>query len=305
MINMTEFWKGDLCKVCSWKTRPTLIDYWPTDIDKIIAIDENGITHLRRFIKLFQNYEIDLIKASKDKTLYKDERWFTVTGVVIQREYFPAFKKLINEIKFKHWENGIYQYNSGKRRVVLHSREIRREEGPFNPKLINYSELIQDISYLIESTNFSIYSSSIDKIKHIHKYKYPMHVYNLSLNFVIERFCLELNRNNENGIILLESRGKKEDRNILKFIVNLLEHGNNFNTSNHFSRIKGVYFNPKWCFQKHNGKASFVLLELADLVSYPIYKFAKTGEKDKAFLRLENKIDNYPNYFGFGIKMFP
>lgn len=288
-----------------WRIRPTLIEEWPPEIDKIIAIDENGNSELTDVQKLFKGKPLEKMKACMDMNAYMHERWFTITGIVMKRPDFPIFKESINKIKYKHWDEGIYKYKNGERRVVLHSREIRRKEGPFNPRLINYSVLVNDIASMINNTNFKIYSSSIDKIQHISRYAYPFHVYDLNLNFIIERFCWELIRKKETGLILLESRGEKEDMKILKYLVNLLNNGNNYKPKEHFSRIKGVFFNPKWCFGKNNGKASFILLELADLVSYPIFKYAKTGIKDQAFLALERKLVNFPVYNGYGLKMFP
>ena len=299
------FRKEDYCNVCAWRSRPTIIDNWPGDIDKIIAIDENGTCDLNSIKKIFKNDSVKLLKAYKDTSKYMHERWFTITGVVLKKVDFPNFKEEVNAIKYRHWDNGIYDYKSGKRRVVFHSREIRRKEGPFNPKVVDYAQLQNDISLMIKSTDFRIYSSSIDKINHVFTYSKPFHVYNLNLNFIIERFCWELNRNNESGIILLESRGKKEDLRILRYLTNLIDNGNNFKSKEHFSGIKGVYFNPKWCLEKNKGKASYILLELADVVSYPIFKYTKTNNKDKAFLTFEDKIYNYPYYNGYGLKKFP
>ncbi len=49
------------------------------------------------------------------------------------------------------------------------------------------------------------------------------------------------------GLIILESRGKKEDKVLLNKIKHLIDYGNNMNPSSTFSKIKGVYFNPKRC----------------------------------------------------------
>ena len=80
------------------------------------------------------------------------------------------------------------------------------------------------------------------------------------------------------GIILLESRGYKEDSILLKHI------------------------NPKW---QDNYHTTTVGLEIADLFSYPIHKFLKLEKKDKAFKIIENKIIGYPEYLNKGLKVFP
>jgi len=288
-----------------WRKRPSLIDEWEESIDCVLAIDENGTTDLEGVRNIFSSNLFGLLQASYDKSLYLHERWFTITGVMFERSQFSTFKDKINTIKYAHWEEGMYKYKQGDRRVVFHSREIRKREGPFNPKLINYPNLMGDISSMINELDFRVYSASIDKIQHIVKYTNPYHVYDLCLNFIIERFCRYLNSNNKKGILMLESRGKEEDAKVLKFLVDLLDEGNNFHNKSHFECIKGVYFNPKWCFAKNNAKASFILLELADLVSYPIFKYVKTGSKDLAFEALERKLHHYPDFHGYGIKMFP
>lgn len=288
-----------------WWIKPTLIEEWDASIDYIMAIDENGTTDLEGVKNLFGGNQFEIFKATLNKEMYLHERWFTITGVTLHRDNFLKFRDTINSIKFAYWNNGLYKYKQGERRVVFHSREIRKQEGPFNPKLINSNALKEDITSMIKNTDFTIYSSSIDKIVHISKYINPFHVYNLCLNFIIERFCIMLNREGKSGILLLESRGKEEDAKILKFLISLLKNGNNYKKADHFKGIKGVYFNPKWCFNKNKAKASFILLELADLVSFPIYKYVKTGKKDLAFEALEPKLHNYPSYIGYGIKKFP
>jgi hypothetical protein len=288
-----------------WRKRPTLIDEWDESIDYVLAIDENGTTDIEGIKSEFDGNLFKLLSAGYDKNILMHERWFTVTGVMLERSQFPIFKDKINTIKYAYWQNGIYKYKQGERRVVFHSREIRKKEGPFNPKHIEYPKLMNDISSMVREIDFTIFSASIDKIKHINKYARPYHVYNLCLDFVVERYCRFLNSNNKTGILMLESRGKEEDSFILKHLIKLIESGNNYHDKSHFNCIKGVYFNPKWCFIKNNAKASFIILELADLVSFPIYKYIKTGNKDLAFEALERKLQNYPYFHGYGIKIFP
>lgn len=68
------------------------------------------------------------------------------------------------------------------------------------------------------------------------------------------------------------------------------------------NKIAGIYFNPKWN-KKYDD--TFSGLEVADLSSYPIHKYVRNKNKDKAFIILENKIDKYPNYMNKGVKIFP
>lgn len=244
----------------------------------------------------------NFIKVYKDKA--HNDRWFTISGIELKRSNYRQFIDLINSVKYGHWNDGCFQYKSGNHRVVFHSREIRKRIGPFNPKLLNYGELMNDITSVIDKTPFDIYSSSIDKAMHLFKYTNPFPVYNLCMEFILERYCRSLNSTGESGILLLESRGKKEDAEVLTYLTKLIEKGNKFFTCDDFSCIKGIYFNPKWSV-KHQKKMSFPILELADLVSYPIHKFVKLNTKDLAYQVVEKKIKNYPIVNGYGLKIFP
>lgn len=110
--------------------------------------------------------------------------------------------------------------------------------------------------------------------------------------------------NNHKCEIILESRGKSEDKELLNQIKYLFDHGNTYFSSNDFKKISGIFFNPKWS-KMHNAQKSYWGLELADLCAYPIHKYFIYGTKDKAFLTLEQKIYNYPTVNGYGFKKFP
>lgn len=278
-----------------WRLRPTLIEEWEESIDSVLAIDENGTVDLKGIRNNFR-------KVYSDKA--HNDRWFTISGIAINRSEYPRFVDLINTVKYSHWDDGCFNYSNGNKRVVFHSREVRKRIGPFNPKNINYSSLMDDITAVIDQINFDVYSSTIDKAEHILKYSNPYPVYNLCMEFIIERYCRSLKRLGQNGILLLESRGKREDKEILTYIVGLLENGNRYFSGEDLCCIKGVYFNPKWS-KKHQSKMSFPILELADLVSYPIHKYVKLDTKDLAYGVVEKKINNYPDYAGYGLKVFP
>ena len=96
----------------------------------------------------------------------------------------------------------------------------------------------------------------------------------------------------------------KEDKVLLNKIKHLIDHGNNMNPSSTFSKIKGVYFNPKWCHTADD-KKSYWELELADLCAFPIHKYLAYGTADPAFDILKRKICGFPNYYGKGLKSFP
>lgn len=279
-----------------WRNRPKFIDYCPNNIDYIMFIDENGDSNLKYVKKSILN----------NQSLDENNIYFTVTGVIIKSEDLKVIKDKIMEIKCKYWDNGYYKYDGiHKKRVCFHSREIRREKKPFSKNIINIKDFIQDLSNFLDYVPCNIISSTINKEKHYRSYyDNSEHPYNLSLNFVLERFVKYYLNDNETAIIILECRGKKEDREILNFIKNTIDFGTTYVSAKYFKKIKGVYFNSKWQ-ESSNCLKSYFGLEIADLYSYPIHKYCRTGIKDKPFKILEKKLYKYPDYIGCGLKMFP
>ena len=265
-----------------WMEHPKILHNISSEIDCILAIDENGIPSLNNLI----NPKNDLLQ------------WFTITGVMFSKSSLEDFINNIKALKNKYWEQGLYN----KKRVVFHSRDIRKKIGPFNPKKLDYDAFIDDLNDLFVNSDYTIYSSSIDKFSHVRTYVTPFPVYDLCLEFLLERYCYHLNSNNFSGIIVVESRGDKENKLLLNSACKIITNGNRYKDSSFFTRIKGIYFNPKRTSDK---RKSYPQLELADLISYPIHNFVKTNTKNDIFKLIEDKFYNYPKYEGYGMKILP
>ncbi|WP_028551732.1 DUF3800 domain-containing protein [Paenibacillus sp. UNC451MF] len=280
-----------------WKQRPRLIEYWPDDVDFVMGVDENGTSDL-----LSIKRKVDADKTNEIDSSIKD---FTLTGVIFDKKRYDILKKEMNDIKFTFWNEGLCDYKGSLKRVCFHSSEIRKRSYPFNR--INYDDFMPAISNMIDKIPTKIISCYIDKKKHYLKYKTPDHPYHIAIRFIMERYCKGLNEANKKGIIIIESRGKKEDRFVLKHIVEILEQGTNQNKASHFNNIAGVYFNPKW-WTSDNDKSTFVVLELADLLSFPIHKYARNQcdekFKDISFQLIEKKFYKFPKYLGWGLKIW-
>lgn len=277
----------------NWRNRPTTIDYVSKDITWVVAIDESGNPDLKQVQKAIK----------EDRNLNDGDKQFTVTACAIRVEDFPSVQNMVMEIKNKYWENALYNYKGGDKRICFHSKEIRGKKGAFNPSKIDYSSFINDLSVMMGNIPMRLFSVNIDKWKHVNKYKYPADPYDLCLEFIFERLMFDFGPN-DTCCIILESRGKKEDKELLNKIKALIDYGNELNKASKFSRIKGVYFNPKWCQAEHEQK-SYWELELADLCAYPIHKYLSYHHKDAAFDVLEPKICGYPKIIGKGLKSFP
>ena len=265
------------------------------DIDYVMCIDENGSS---------SNLTYVLKQISNEKEISEDDKYFTITGCIFTIEEYMSSKKNIKSLKNKYWENGMFYDNKLKRDkcVCFHSRDIRKRDKCFNDSVINYNEFMVDLSDAMKSIQCKIISISINLYEYLKK-GYTHNVYNVAFDFLLERYIYATD-NNKKGVIMLEARGKAEDKELLEHISKVINHTGTKKISSKElkSKIDGVYFNPKW---NEEYSSTYVGLEITDLFSYPIHKYIKRNTKDKAFLVFEDKIVGYPNYKNKGIKIFP
>lgn len=276
-----------------WRNRPISIDRIKAEIPWIIAIDESGssdLSYCQRNKNSAGNYD-------------KHNVHFNVTACLLATKDFEDSKNLIMDLKYKYWDDGLANYNDELRRVCFHSSEIRRRKNAFSFKDKETSSLfLNDLTDVLRKIKISLFSAHINKLELVKTYHTPFDPYELALTFILERIGMSIQ--NKDAVIILESRGKKEDKKLLRHIREILDNGTGFKPADDFSFVKGVYFNGKWD-EKSNRQKSHWILELADLYCYPIFKYGKEGEKDIAFKVLERKLNGYPRYNGIGLKKFP
>ena len=278
-----------------WRTKPTSIEEVSRDIDYIIAIDESGSSELKSIFRAKNNGTLDDVPNS--------ERFFTLTACIIPIEAADSIKDEVVRIKNKHWENGVFNYKSGSKRVCFHSTDIARKRDAFNDQVISWYEFIQDINGLMQNAHYKIVSATIDKVGMTQKYAYMRYIYDLGMDFVLERVLINTPQNKK-CVVVLESRGKKDDRKLHEYIMKLLSRGTDFVDSTHFGRIVGVYFNQKWS-KKSKDQKTYWALELADLCSTPMYRYGSYKQAGADFDIIKTHIVHFPNINGYGFKMFP
>ena len=278
-----------------WYDKPIRVLSLKRDIDYIMCIDENGSS---------SNLTYVLKQISNEKELSEDDKYFTITGCIFTKDDYFNSKRLIKSLKNKYWNNGVFYDTKSKRdkEICFHSRDIRKHNGCFNDNIINYNEFMIDLSDTMKDIKCKIISISVNIYEYLKK-GYTHNIYNVAFDFLLERYIYDT-ENNKKGIIMLEARGKEEDKELLKHISKVINHTGTKKISSKELRnkIDGVYFNPKW---NEDYNFTYVGLEITDLFSYPIHKYIKRNIKDKAFLIFEDKIVGYPNYNNKGIKIFP
>ena len=284
------------CKNMSkWYDKPVRVLSLKRDIDYIMCIDENGSS---------SNLTYVLKQISNEKELSEDDKYFTITGCIFTKDDYFNSERLIKSLKNKYWNNGVFYDTKSKRdkEICFHSRDIRKHNGCFNDNVINYNEFMIDLSDTMKDIKCKIISISVNIYEYLKK-GYTHNIYNVAFDFLLERYIYDT-ENNKKGIIMLEARGKEEDKELLKHISKVINHTGTKKISSKELRnkIDGVYFNPKW---NEDYNFTYVGLEITDLFSYPIHKYIKRNIKDKAFIIFEDKIVGYPNFNNKGIKIFP
>lgn len=281
--------------MATWRNRPKNISELSSSIPYVVAIDESGSPDLK--------YVKKIVSSNAEDTCDINNTHFNVTACLMTTTNFIESQNLVMGIKNKFWTEACADYNGDKRRVCFHSTEIRRRKNAFDfENLSIHQEFLNELSQILNDMKVKIFSSHINKLTLVKQYTAPFDPYELSLTFILERLSYEIG--NKKAVIILEARGKKEDKALLKHILSMIDNGTRYVDRSKFSFIDGVYFNSKWD-EISNKQKSHWILEIADLYCYPLFKFGKIGQIDRALEIFENKIACYPDYLGKGFKKFP
>lgn len=188
----------------------------------------------------------------------------------------------------------------------MHERDILKGTGDFR----NYSSkeqkesLLNDLTTLMQETNFILISCVVRKDLLIKKYATPKNPYFIALEFGLERiykFLVEKNQQNKKTFIVFEQRGLQEDRD-LELEFRRVCDGNNYDKI-------CLPFEIKMASKKVNSSG----LQIADLVARPIGNHVlKPFQPNRAFDVLKFKFYSSKGrlgagvgYTGYGLKVFP
>jgi hypothetical protein len=201
----------------------------------------------------------------------------------------------IVEMKHKYW---------GEKKVILHSRDIRKFEKGFeilfDPKVKKI--FYEDVDEIMSATDYTIVACSIMKEKYIRKYgRLNDDVYGLSLSFIMERAVYYLDSMGDPDAqlqVIVEKRGKREDASLLSYYNEVFDRGTYFVNA---GRLK-KYFHG---FEFRDKKEDIIGLQIADLAAYPITRYVLDGDAyNRAFEVVEGKIYSQDGR-RHGLKIFP
>lgn len=187
---------------------------------------------------------------------------FTLCGILVSQKSLNSLTKAFNQLK-----KDIF----GTEDIIIHSSDMRKWRKAFSvlqddALRVRFFDGIEKI--LSQHDVYVIVSCSILKAQLI---KFCVRgeeddVYGLSLSYLIERgiFCVD-NAENGNGkiSIVVERRGKKEDKQLLNYYNGLRNRGTKWVKP---KRLRDRVSNFSFSYKKDN----VIGLQIADLVAYPV-----------------------------------
>ena len=174
--------------------------------------------------------------------------------------------------------------------IIFHSRDIRKCSKEFKIllDLELKSRFHKELNLLIKESIFSIIPCGIHKQNHIEKYGLICSdPYELCLSNIIDNTVRIINgiANKPNQLkIIIEKRGKKEDSQLATHLNKIMANGTNKISKSLIQKFE-IDYSFKSKKENNNG------LQLADLIAYPIAKYALNNERENlAFEIIEEKI---------------
>lgn len=186
---------------------------------------------------------------------------FTLCGIIVSEDKMHRLNSQIEELKKEFW---------GEKKIILHSRDIRKCDKGFQILFDlevkkRFYERINEI--LGQKDVYVIICCTILKEQYIRQYGKMNDVYAQSLTFLMERTVFYLDSVvGSDGInldIVVEQRGKKEDKRLHGSFINLIDKGTYWVSA---ERLKNYVH--KFTFKPKSDNIN--CLQIADLIAYPV-----------------------------------
>ncbi len=233
----------------------------------------------------FSDYII-FVDESGDHGLVSIDEQFPVFALVFcivrKDDYIGRIVPAMQHLKMNIW---------GHDQIIFHEHDIRKEKGPF--KLLRTDrklreKFIAELTRIIDEAPFKLIVSIIDKNRLKQRYVKPYNPYEIALLFCMEQTLSYLCGQNETGkqvSILLESRGRREDRELELEFRRICDNQSNWGYIH--ADFQQMYFEHMFVDKKSNSSG----LQLADMVVRPLaLNYLRPEQKNKAVLVIKDKI---------------
>lgn len=220
---------------------------------------------------------------------------FVLGGVIVEQDY--AEGEMDREIRaFKREIFGNEQIN-------LHTADITRNRSAFERMIeAGFREnFYQKLNALMRRLQYQVVACVIRKDEHLRAYGVAaLDPYLLSLDVLVERFCLDIGDAAGGGIIVAERRGPTLDHQLELAWLNLKVQGTRFMQAKDIER-RVLSLNLRDKAENIGG------LQLADLVVTPIGRFVlgKTIKEDFEIVKSKLRRNRQGEYEGYGLVVLP
>ena len=220
---------------------------------------------------------------------------FALGGVIMDLEYAEnTATERIREFKLEYFAT---------ENINLHTSDMARNRNGFEAlkDRIFRERFYEGLNTLMNELEFEVVACVIKKLDHLRRYGMAaVDPYMLSLDILVERFCMGLEKEKSKGIIIAEKRGSTLDRQLEIAWLNLKVQGTRFIQANKIdSAIESLNLRDK--------KANLAGLEIADLIISPIGRMV-VGKKIKEDFRIiQKKLRKSPSgkLDGYGLVILP
>ncbi len=220
---------------------------------------------------------------------------FVLGGVIMEVDYAKgALTDALNDFKRRML---------GRSDIVLHTADIIRNRNGFERmKDAGFrAEFLDGLNALMRGADYRVVACSVHKTAHLARYGFgALDPYMLSLNVLVERFCLDVGNVARGGIIVAEKRDPVLDRGLDLAWLNLKINGTRF--------VQAHDIDHRMTNLALRAKADNIAgLQLADLVVSPIGRHV-LGKPDREDWRIvESKFRRSPQgkIEGYGLVCLP
>jgi Protein of unknown function (DUF3800) len=220
---------------------------------------------------------------------------FVLGGIIVDKDY--AEGEMEREIRaFK-------QELFGSEEINLHTADITRNRFGFERmKETRFrEEFYEKLNSLMRRLQYQVVACAIRKDEHLRAYGVAaLDPYLLSLDVLVERFCLDIGEVAGGGLIVAERRDPTLDHQLELAWLNLKVQGTRFMQAKAIER-RVLALNLRNKSENMGG------LQLADLVVTPIGRFVlgKTIKEDFEIVKSKLRRDREGNHEGYGLIVLP
>jgi hypothetical protein len=220
---------------------------------------------------------------------------FVLGGVIVDKDY--AEGELTAEL------NQFKEEVFGTRAIVLHTADIARNRYGFErmQETAFRERFYRSLNALMRRLNYSVVACVVRKDEHLSRYGVAaLDPYLLSLDVLVEQFCLDIGDVTGGGVVVAEKRDPILDRQLDVAWLNLKIQGTRFLQAKAIGkRLLGLNLRDK--------AENVAGLQLADLVVSPIgrHVLGKPPKEDWSIVQAKLRRGPKRNYEGYGLIILP